>query len=256
MVDEHDKHPDSHSGEPDPAGGWDEARGTFEGRAFPSEPEWLALPTPPVADDFVARTLAALQQDRAAGMPAAGEPPAADGETDTNTGGAVAGHLLTPNLLRHFAPPEPTTDFVARTLRAVQDDRRARWRELLARHVAPEPTPEFVARTLRALANDHAAPSSARRAGTRSATRWPTARWLPPLLLAAATVTALVLLQQPPAPPLEQRLAAAARPSSALAYAATPLAAVFGAAAETAEPRALSSGGADGMWLLLHRRGR
>lgn len=249
MVDERYGQPnDEHSGQ-QPAergatSGWDEARGTFEGRPFPSEAEWLSLPAPPVADDFVARTLAALQQDRQS-RPA--EPAAAEAETDD--GGGVAGHLLTPDLLRHFAPPEPTTDFVARTLRAVQDDRRSRWRELLARHVAPEPTPEFVARTLRALAEDRSGPATVRRS-------WSLQRWLPPLLLAAATVTALVLLQSQPAAPLEQRLAAAARPSSTLAYAATPLAAVFGAAAAAAEPRALSSGGADGMWLLLHRRGR
>lgn len=255
MVDEHygqhpDEHPGAHAGERGAASGWDEARGTFEGRAFPNEAEWLSLPAPPVADDFVARTLAALQQDRAAEPAAASEPAAAD------AGGGVAGHLLTPDLLRHFAPPEPTADFVARTLRAVQDDRRTRWRELLARHVAPEPTPEFVARTLRALADDRPGPTTVRRAGRWSLGRWSAARWLPPLLLAAATVAALVLLQARPAAPLEQRLAAAARPSSALAYAATPLAAVFGAAAEAAEPRALSSAGADGMWLLLHRRGR
>ena len=100
---------------------FNERDGTYDGRSFPDESEWLELELPQherelCSADFVDRTLAAL-------------------------------HDPTSAQLDSFAPPTPSADFVDRTVDAVQRDRRAHWRELLARYVAPEPSPAFVART-------------------------------------------------------------------------------------------------------------
>lgn len=248
---------------------WNEIEGTFEGRAFPGESEWMNLPAPPIADDFVARTLAALRataqpetnlhdtdwhdKNRASDQPA----PANEGAAEGN----VVGHLLTPDLLAAFKAPEPTEDFVARTLRAVQNDRRSRWRDLLAKYVAPEPSPEFVARTLRALADDgNRSPRPAARAGAPA--RWGVVRsslskpWFLSLVALAAALLVVVILQPNKPPPLEQRVADAARPSLASTYAANPLPAVLAALEASDDPEALPSGGASGRWLLLHREGR
>jgi len=204
--------------------GFDEAAGTFEGRPFPSEAEWLDLPAPPITDDFAARTILAL---RAAGNEAGDDP-------------------LTPELLAAFAAPEPSRGFAATTLRAVQDDRLARWRELLARYVAPDPSPDFVARTLRALARTGAdEPHPAPRTGARA--------WTWPLLAIAAAAALFVLLQRPGQPPVELRIAQQVRPAYAYAYASSPLPAVLAVLARQADPSALPNGGADGLWLLQRR---
>ncbi len=234
----HTPHDDDRDREPDAQNEHE----TCEGRAFPSEAEWLDLPPPPFAEDFVARTMAALQQDR--------EPVS-----------EIAGHLLTAPQLAAFTAPEPSADFVARTLRAIQDDRRARWQELLAKYVSPEPSPEFVAQTLRALAADrpsgalHGDPQGWTPSGPRTVWR---RRWLP-LLAAITTIAASVAVivhWVEPSPPFEQQLADAVRPSFAHGYAATPLPAVLGSLERAASPEALPAGGADGMWILLHRKPR
>ena len=221
-----------------------EPEGTCEGRPFPSEAEWLELPPPPFAGDFVARTLAALRQDRE---------PSADGPRDE-----PAGHLLSADQLAAFEVPEPSVDFVARTLRAVQEDRRARWQELLAKYVSPEPSPEFVARTLRALAADQPRGVEGGHGSPRRL-RTLTQRWWLPLLATVATIAASIAVLvrwSEPSPPFEQRLADASRPSFAHGYAASPLPAVLGNLAHDASPEALPTGGADGMWIRLHRTPR
>src|SRR5262245_11730682 len=97
----------------------------FEGRDFPSEAEWLQLGGPSsgnaagnaagnadagdaaeleVSNDFVDRTLRALR-GRAAGA-------------HGNDGGAE----LPAGLLHAYAPPEPSIDFVARTVSALHAD--------------------------------------------------------------------------------------------------------------------------------------
>jgi hypothetical protein len=212
--------------------GFDEAAGTFEGRTFPSEAEWLALPSPPISGDFVERTVAAIQDDRGA-APANGHDEA---------------EPLTPDLLAAFQAPSPTRDFATRTVRAVQEDRAARWRELLARYVAPDPSPDFVARTLAALARpaDTADPRPVRH---RSAVR----AWTWPLLLAAAMASVLVLLHEPARAPVELRIAQQVRPALAHAYAASPLPAVLAEFDRQQDPDAPPNGEADGLWLLQRR---
>jgi hypothetical protein len=260
---------------------WNEAEGTFEGRAFPSEAEWLDLPAPPIADDFVARTLAALRVD--ADRDERGAPEGSTGEVglatvgqgtvglatvglaehgaDGAADGAIVGHLLTPDILAAFKAPDPSKDFVARTLQAVQDDRRSRWRELLAKYVAPEPSSEFVVRTLRALAND-AGPARRNSARATANNRWGVVRsslsrpWFLSLVALAAAVTVVVILQPSNPAPLEQRVADSARASLASTYSATPLPAVLASLELSQDPDSLPSGGPDGMWLLLHREGR
>ncbi len=243
---------------------WNEIEGTFEGRSFPSESEWMNLPAPPIADDFVARTLAALREtarhetDQHGTNLRSDQPEVA---TEGAAEGTVVGHLLTPDLLAAFKAPEPSKDFVARTLQAVQDDRRSRWRDLLAKYVAPEPSPEFVARTLRALANDgNLSPRPAARSGAHAP--WGVVRsslskpWFLSLMALAAALFVVVILQPTTPAPFEQRVADSARPSLASTYAANPLPAVLAALESSDDPEALPSGGASGMWLLLHREGR
>ncbi|HZN37705.1 MAG TPA: hypothetical protein VFD82_02820 [Planctomycetota bacterium] len=222
----------------------------FDGHGFPSEAEWLQLGGPgpgstaelEVSNDFVDRTLRALRS-RAAGDHA-GESPG-DASAEAGTG-------LPAKLLRAYAAPEPTINFVTRTLTALRADRLAHWRELLARYVAPEPSPEFVARTLSAL-------TAGRRPGEAGRGRYSNAggsvrAWLPrawPLLAIAAATLLWLLPWNPPMAPLELRVSRQEPAAFARSYAATPLPAVLATLNQAADPGALNDGGADGVWLLL-----
>jgi hypothetical protein len=204
----------------------------FPDHTFPSETEWLSLPVPDIAADFVERTLAARQFELAA-------------EDD----GDVAGHLLTHYHLQAHAAPEPSADFVARTVRSVFADRQQRWREALAKYVTPEPSPTFVSKTLAALAKDHVPPVPALGARRSRLRLWP-------LLALAASVAIVLAIREPTRQPLEQRLAEAARPAWAVGYATSPLPAILATLERENDPGSLPSGGADGMHLLLHRGAR
>jgi hypothetical protein len=223
------------------------------GVPFPSESEWLDLPLPTaseltLATDFVDRTLQAL-----AAAP--------------TTEAELARPLLTPEL-RAGTAPTPSPTFVDDTLLALRQDKTARWRELLTRHIAPAPSPQFVARTLAALAADRHE-SGRHEAGhhetgrsqtgrsesetpvwtTRSSHRWRVAAW--PLLAVAAAAMLWLLLPDRHEPPIELRFAQQEPAAFAHAYAATPMAAVFDARDRAHDPEALSAGGPDGTWLLL-----
>jgi hypothetical protein len=230
-----------------------------ENRPFPSESEWLDLPLPearpeapattpsdsaarrdrqrPPADDFVARTLQALAEER---------------ELDRQLQ-----HLdvqLPGALLQHFAAPAPSRQFADRTLAALDDARRQHWQRLLARHVAPEPSPQFVARTLQALANAPGTP--AQRPRPQAGPTRPRAgrdRTRRPLLLAAAAIAAIgwFAWSRQALLPLEVRFAARGSAAFAFHHGGSPLAAVLDAAAAEAEPWALPAAGADGLWLAL-----
>jgi len=215
---------------------FDETAGTFEGRAFPGEAEWLDLPVPPITADFVERTIAALSGEGLAGR--------ADSALRATNGE----DRLTPAVLAAFAAPAPSRDFVQRTLHAVQEQRRSRWQELLARHVAPDPSPDFVARTLAALArrDEQGDPHAAIR-------KHPLRLWIWPLLTIAAAAAVFLLLQRAPQPPIELRLAQQVRPAFAHAYASSPLPAVLAELDRRADPSAMPNGGADGIWLLQRR---
>ncbi len=156
-------------------------------RAFPTADEWLALPPPKVAPEFVDRTLARL---RDVGL-VAPAPPDAD-----------AAPALPPSLLAHLPAPAPSPRFVERALRAVQQDRADRWRRLLLRYDAPVPTPDFVARTLAAL----------RREPTASAHRSRHGVWL---ALATAAAAALLLVLRPGRPAAALRALLAELPATA-----------------------------------------
>lgn len=227
----HDRHDPFHDGPAD---------GAFPGHEFPSEAEWLSLPVPEIAADFVDRTLAARQADPLAHGDQAPDDAAVHGDLD------LAGHLLTPHHLQAHTAPEPSADFVARTVRTVLADRQQRWREALAKYVAPEPSPAFVSKTLAALATDQPL-----RNPVPPARRSPV--WLWPLLAVAASVAAVLLLQERGPAPLEHRLAEAARPAWSVGYATSPLPAILAELERAEDPRSLPSGGADGLHLLLHR---
>jgi hypothetical protein len=207
---------------------------------FPSEAEWLALPLPPAAGrdgvpsaDFVERTLHAL---------------AADQQLDADL--ATLARELPRSVFDAYAVPAPSASFVARTVAAVHDERRARWQQLLARHVAPEPSPQFVATTLAALRADAPAAAGPRRALPPRGNRWlRTLAW--PLAAAAAALVWLATGAAPPLPSFEERLARTASPAYAHAYATSPAAFVLASHARTAEPDALFDAGADGVWLAL-----
>jgi hypothetical protein len=200
-------------------------------RPFPSEAEWLSLPLP----DEAART----------GLPSPGfvdavaDAIAADAQLDRDL--AQAGLALPRELLAAHTPPEPSPDFVARTLGALQDDRRARWQRLLARHVAPGPSPFFVARTLAALRNERQAPAAS---GQRL---WRLG--LPAALLAAAATALLVFWPRESTPRFERQLLAQ---PAAFAHAVGPnaLAPLLAWREGFADPTALPNVGADGLWLL------
>ncbi|MCA8973563.1 MAG: hypothetical protein KDC98_02525 [Planctomycetes bacterium] len=208
---------------------FDEAAGTWQGRAFPSESEWLELgsspaplpardhdPHDPIEPDFVARVMAALSDP-------------------------------TPEQLATFAPPPPSPDFVARTASALQHDRRERWRELMARYVAPDPSPAFVARTLRALreSREDAMQGHRRRSAVRA--------WIMPLLAAAAVLIVFVSTQREVAPPIEMRAVEATPAAFGPADAASPLPALLMVLDRRTDPTALPDCGACGIWLLLQQ---
>jgi hypothetical protein len=93
---------------------------------FPVLHEWDAwLRTPPgeAAPEFVERVLAEV----------------------------LAGPSLPRQILDAYRTPEPSPEFVARTLARVREAERAGWRRVLAAHRTPEASPDFVARTLAAL---------------------------------------------------------------------------------------------------------
>ncbi|HEX5052175.1 MAG TPA: hypothetical protein VFZ65_10415 [Planctomycetota bacterium] len=236
-------------------------------RPFPSEAEWLdpewidRVLKPgefPVSTDFVERTLQAIAEQATA--------TALEAELD---------RCLPAAALRTFTAPEPSADFVASTLAMLRQDRRARWRELLARHVAPEPSPQFVARTLTALDAERdaaAAPVRGRQPASGSATSGsngpaamaqrdaagtrgrPGRRWGWVLLTAAAATVLWVTFWRAAPDPIELRLANNEPDTFAHAYAASPLPAVLATLANTSDPYALPSGEADGVWLLLSHR--
>ena len=218
----------------------------FDAHRFPSEAEWLqqdcrGLGGPgnmaelEVSSDFVDRTLRALREGRGA------DARASDG------GAGLPAELpaeLPGELLRAYAAPEPTVDFVARTLGALRADRLAHWRELLARYVAPEPSPEFVARTLSAL-------TAGRLPGETGADRAVSRRRAWPLLAIAAAALLWFLPWSSPRAPLELRVSRHEPAAFAHSYAPTPLPAVLASLSQAADPGALNDGGADGAWLLL-----
>jgi hypothetical protein len=216
----------------DDAGGRD---GASE-RPFPAETDWLSLPLPPdaapagiPAPDFVERVVRAIADDRTV-----------DAEL------ATLARELPRSLFEQWRVPEPSAGFVDRTVAAVQDERRARWQQLLARHVAPEPSPQFVATTLAALRAD--APS--RGPALRAVPRWRRfAAW--PIAAAAAAALWLATSGAPPLPSFEDRLARTASPAYAHAYASTPAAVVLASRDRAAEPDALFDAPADGVWLTL-----
>jgi hypothetical protein len=201
-----------------------------ERAGFPSETDWLGLPPPPIADDFVVRVLDRLQH---AGL-VAGELPAND--LDPNDPGEAAVDLP-PGLLASYAPSPVRPDFVARTLARIQRDQAERWRELLLRYESPDPTPDFVGRTLRALASDSRPPATAR--------RLPRPLTLGMLAAAAATVLWLLLPEQ--SSPLAEFVAGAPA-SSAYAHSPTLLTHVLAAANA---PDAVPALAADAGWLWL-----
>jgi len=116
---------------------------------FPPEAGWLELEPPPVGDDFVGRTLARLKH---VGLVGAGDDTADLEATGLDPADDDSGQQLRPDLLAQLRAPTPSRAFVDRTLARVTRDRADAWSRLLLRYDAPEPTPDFVARTLRALA--------------------------------------------------------------------------------------------------------
>jgi hypothetical protein len=135
---------------------------------------------------------------------------------------------------------------------ALRADRLAHWRELLARYVAPEPSPEFVARTLSALT---AGRRPGETGGSDRADRMASSRraWLRawPLLAVAAAALLWFLPWTSPRAPLELRVSQHEPAAFARSYAATPLPAVLASLSQAADPGALNDSGADGVWLLL-----
>ncbi|MCA8953691.1 MAG: hypothetical protein KDE27_29540 [Planctomycetes bacterium] len=224
---------------------FDAADATFEGRAFPSESEWLGLEPPadlPISPDFVARTVADVLAP-------------------------------TPAQLAAFAAPTPNPDFVSSTLAAILVERRGRWRELLARYVAPEPSREFVSRTLRALAGQgggeppagavvpdalHRSSASLHRRNSATRAGSTTVRaWIAPLLAAAAVLAvALFVLPRERSKTLEVRADETVPAAFGVSHAASPLPALLVALDHEDDPRALPNVGGDGVWLLLQRGGR
>lgn len=221
-----------------------------EGRTFPREDEWLALPPPPITADFVERTLAALSP---AGAP--------------DDAALAAQPSLPANVLDAFAPPTAAADFVARTVAAVGDDRRNRWREVLAKHVAPEPAPEFVARTLAALTADRAERDGSdwpqrpalhqhdgRQKGVAAghARGWRAAGWT--VLALAAGVSVALLWPRLGTTPIEIRFAQSVPVAYAFAETPSPLPALLSDLAAANDPLALPAASPDGAWLAFGDR--
>lgn len=238
------------------------------GLRFPGEHEWLDLPLPEtglqgsgipetslagfgarefVDPAFVDRTMDALV-DAGLAAPAPG--------TDD-----VA---LPPELLAAFASPDPSPDFVARTLAALQQDQARRVDDVLARYSAPEPSPEFVARTLAALAVDRGRVETGGAVPSQGPGPLPWSdarirRW--PWAVLAVAAGALVwlglsnlrdrVLPSAQGAPFEVRLAHDESRAFAHGYATTPLGAVLTTIAHRNDPNALPDGDADAAWLLL-----
>ncbi len=206
-------------------------------RPFPSEAEWLDLPLPTAAElgwpsdrdaaasAFVDRIVEVIRDERALDQAIAAEDKA-----------------VPRILLATHTPPPPSADFIARTVGAVHNDRRARWQRLLARYVSPEPTPQFVARTLAALGGDR---SKAPPARAPLASRWP---WF---LAAAAVLFALFVWRLPGEASWEVRLAEATTPAFAHRATGNSLALLLVENERRREPDALTMASADGVWLLL-----
>jgi hypothetical protein len=171
---------------------------------------------------------------------------------------------LPADLLRELTAPAPSAGFVDVTMQRIQADRRHRWQALLARYVAPEPSPEFVSRTLRALArDDHGDPHDADPRGTSPQAQPAPARpagWRNRTLFALAAAAAALLawlFSTPEArPPLERRLADRATAAAAHREATSPLAAMMAQIEHEAEPFALVDETADGIWLVRASGGR
>ena len=205
-------------------------------RPFPAESEWLGLSPPPEATglptpDFVARTLAAITEERAL-----------DRDLD------ALDRDLPRIVLAAHTPPPTRPDFVAATLAKVRDDRRARWQQLLARHIAPEPSAGFVHRTLAALAHDR----EERVAETTTWAARASRHW--PLLAAAAALLVLLLWRTGPEPSLQLQLA---RSASTMAHAWTsPVAVLLVADDERRDPQALPAGAPDGIQLAFAKESR
>lgn len=219
---------------------------------FPPEAGWLDQPLPPELADvdldaFAARTLDAVRDEQ---------------QLDRDL--AALDRELPRIVLSALEVPPPAPDFVPSVLAALHQDRRARWQQLLAKHIAPEPSPEFVARTLTALrsATDAAAPPARTlphepraRIGERVAggVRGAAARrfvW-PLLATAAAAVLVLTLLRRDALRPLEARLAEHVPPIEAHASAGSPLAFVLAANERNRADTALDVTSPDGVWLQL-----
>lgn len=179
---------------------------------FPDERDWLRLPAPDVTPGFVDDTVARILADR--------RHPEADTEPPSLPADALAA----------FAPPTASPDFVASTLAAVQRDRHANWRSLLARYVAPEPSPDFVRRTLRAL--QHERP---RLQDTHRRLRVLTLA----LTAAAAVLLALALWPTRRTQTLEHALASALPASTAMRHSPAPLATLVSLTESAADPFAL-----------------
>lgn len=224
---------------------------------FPPEQGWLDQPLPSELADvdlgaFAARTLDAVR-----------------GEQQLDRDLAALDRDLPRIVLSALEVPPPAPDFVPSVLAALHQDRRARWQQLLSRHIAPEPSPEFVARTLSALRDvaprgpggGEAAPAARRPLATSeptapttaaSAARRPWRRrssWL--TAAAAAALLAVALLRRDALRPLEARLAEQVPPIEAHAAASSPLAFVLAAHERRIAPDAIAAGNADGVWLQL-----
>jgi len=207
-------------------------------RPFPDEAQWLQLSLPTdepggaaglPSRGFVDRVLEAVAEERAL-----------DRELDG------LDRELPRILLQAHAAPAPAADFVARTLAAVRDDRKARWQQVLARHVAPEPSPQFVHRTLAALAASAAEPSPSRRTRTPRRPSW----WL--LAAAAAALLALWnVFGRGPDEVFETQLVHQAAPTFAHAWGSSPAGVVLAHRADLADPAALSGSAPDGLWLAF-----
>lgn len=219
---------------------WGLQRGDASGatRRFPTEGEWLDLPTPadlPTgAEDeaFLGRVLRAREDER---------------QLDREL--RELDHALPDLVLKRFAAPTPSQTFPERTARRVLEDRRQRWAKTLARYVAPEPTPQFIDRTLAALRDAPATPSPRAPSAPRGGGGGP----LLGLLSAAAAAGLWAALIDRSPPPLEARIADQVPASASYVDAPTPMAAVFADIAARAEPHALFDAPVDGLWLYQQR---
>lgn len=173
---------------------------------FPAEHEWLDLTPPRIRPGFVDDTLARVLADQAERT--------ADAAPD-----------LPADLLATFTVPDPSRSFVDSVAAAVQRDRAESWRELLLHYESPEPSAEFVARTMRALAT---VPVAARRP-----TLFLRRAMVGTVLAAAAAILVAVLWPRPPAGSEDLQTAAARSVpvAFAAAFSPSPIAALLRAGA-------------------------